>query len=106
MTSIGPATACGRICRWPNLSRARRPSDGFADRVDLFEGDRRLPHPTLVAVRNRPSVRSLVRLVRHRAVGATLGAPLPFDTDVVANQALLDTVFEYPIGVRHISVLD
>jgi hypothetical protein len=67
----------------------------IADAVALFEGERRLEPPRLVAVRvSLPSDRSF--LSYEDALAHVSGA-LPADTDLYWNQALLDVLFEYPI---------
>ncbi|HET9539466.1 MAG TPA: HupE/UreJ family protein, partial [Candidatus Limnocylindria bacterium] len=67
-----------------------------ADRIDLYEEDRRLPRPRLVAfVASLPSDTSFDDFDRART--HITGAPLPADTEVATAQVLLDVVFEYPI---------
>ena len=67
-----------------------------ADRIDVYEEDRRLPRPRLVAfVAALPSDTSFDDFDRART--HITGAPLPADTEVATAQVLLDVVFEYPI---------
>ena len=67
-----------------------------ADRIDLYENDRQLPRPRLVAfVASLPSDTSFDDFDRART--HITGARLPADTEVATAQVLLDVVFEYPI---------
>ena len=65
--------------------------------LELYEGDRKLPAPQLAAVRvSLPSDRSFATY--DAALAHVTGDPLPADTAIVWNQALLDVLFEYPIA--------
>ena len=64
--------------------------------VVVYEGNRPLGEPTLAAVRvSLPSDRSFVTF--ESALASVTGPPLPPDTTLYGNQALLDVLFEYPI---------
>jgi len=71
-------------------------SDWIGSRIDLYEGDRRLERPSLVAV-TAASNADLSFDSYERARAHTTGSPLAPDTQIALNQALLDTVLEYPI---------
>ena len=65
--------------------------------IELFEGDARLPAPTLVAARaSLPSDRSFVTY--DTALAHVTGPPLAPDVTLYWNQALLDVLLEYPIA--------
>ena len=67
-----------------------------ADRIDLYENDRRLPRPRLVAfVAALPSDTSFDGFDRARA--HVTGEPLPSDTEVATAQVLLDALYEFPL---------
>jgi hypothetical protein len=67
-----------------------------SDAIALYEGDNRLPKPTVVATRaSLPSDRSFASY--EEAYAHVSGATLPNETEVVWDQALLDVLFEYPI---------
>src|SRR3984893_550642 len=67
-----------------------------SDAIALYEGDNRLPKPTVVATRaSLPSDRSFASY--DEAYAHVTGATLPNETEVVWDQALLDVLFEYPI---------
>jgi hypothetical protein len=67
-----------------------------SDAIALYEGDNRLPKPTVVATRaSLPSDRSFASY--DEAYAHVSGATLPNETEVVWDQALLDVLFEYPI---------
>ncbi|MBV6522826.1 MAG: hypothetical protein MNPFHGCM_02976 [Gemmatimonadaceae bacterium] len=69
----------------------------LADYVQLFEESRRLDRPRIVAVRaSLPSERAFTSF--DAAVTNTVGPPLPAETDIPWQQALLDVVFEYQIA--------
>ena len=75
-----------------------------ADRIDLYENDRRLPRPRLVAfVAALPSDTSFDDFDRART--HITGAPLPADTEVATAQVLLDVLFEYPLAERAVAAL-
>lgn len=68
----------------------------ISDNIDLYEGDKPLGQPSIVAAR--------VSLESERffetygdAVAHINGTPLPTETDLYWNQGLLDVMFEYPI---------
>ena len=68
----------------------------LAGSIRVLEGPARLPEPALAAVRvSLPSDRSFVGY--DDALAHLGAAPLPPDTEIVWNQALLDALFEYPI---------
>jgi uncharacterized membrane-anchored protein YitT (DUF2179 family) len=67
-----------------------------SDAIELYEGDNRLPKPTVAATRaSLPSDRSFASY--DEAYAHVNGATLPNETEVVWDQALLDVLFEYPI---------
>jgi hypothetical protein len=69
----------------------------IADDLALYENDVRLPAPRIAATRvSLPSERSFVSY--DSAFANTTGAPLPDDTQIVWQQAMLDVVLEYPIS--------
>jgi hypothetical protein len=69
----------------------------LADDIAIYEGDRRLSPPRLVAARvSLPSDRSFVTF--ESAVAHLAGPPLAADTTLIWNQAMLDVLFEYPIA--------
>jgi HupE / UreJ protein len=71
-------------------------TEWIASRIDLYEEDRRLGRPELVAV--TPSLPSDTSFDSYdRALAHTTASTPPGDTDVVLSQALLDVVLEYPI---------
>ena len=64
--------------------------------IEVYEGDVKLPAPRLAAVRvSLPSDRSFATY--DGALAHVTGDPLPADTAIAWNQALLDVLFEYPI---------
>jgi hypothetical protein len=68
----------------------------LAKDIAVYEGDTPLGAPTLAGVRvSLPSDRSFVTF--ESALASVLGPPLPPDTTVFWNQALLDVLLEYPI---------
>src|SRR5580704_10654194 len=68
----------------------------ISDFIDLYEGDTRLPKPTVVAT--RIAVMSDRSFATYKEAMAHLtGAKLPSNTDVFWNQTLFDVLFEYPI---------
>ncbi len=68
----------------------------LAKDIAVYEGDALLGPPVLVAVRaSLPSDRSFATF--DGALAATAGPPLPPDTTLYWNQAMLDVLFEYPI---------
>ena len=71
-------------------------TDWIGSRIDLYEGDRRLGRPSLVAV-TAASNADLSFDSYERARTHTTGAPIPADSQIALNQALLDAVLEYPI---------
>jgi HupE / UreJ protein len=67
-----------------------------SDAIDLYEGDDELPKPRVAAVRvSLESDRSFASY--EQALANIQGPPLPADTNVYWNQAMLDVLFEYPI---------
>jgi hypothetical protein len=69
----------------------------LAKDITLFEGDTPLGAPRIVAVRaSLPSDRSFATY--DSALAGVTGPPLPPDTALVWNQALLDVLFEYAIA--------
>lgn len=68
----------------------------LADSVTLYEGDRRLPYPTIAAVMaSLPSDQSFDSY--DRALAHLTGPPLPDEADLVIAQGMLDVLLEYPI---------
>ena len=68
----------------------------LADAVTVYEDERRLGKPVLIAARvSLPSDRSFSAF--DSAAAHTLGPPLPGDTDLVWNQGSIDALFEYQI---------
>ena len=69
----------------------------IANFVDVYEGDTRLPKPTVIATRlaleNDKSFASYEQAYAH-----VTGPMLAPETNVVWNQTFLDVLFEYPIG--------
>lgn len=66
------------------------------DELQLYEDDRRLTDQQLRAVRvSLPSDRSFVSY--DQALSHVTGQPLPADTEIVWQQAMLDALFEYSI---------
>ena len=65
--------------------------------IELYDGDTRLPLPGIAGVRaSLPSDRSFDTY--ESALAHITGPPLPADTTLVWNQAVLDVAFEYPIA--------
>jgi hypothetical protein len=65
--------------------------------IDVYEGDTRLPRPTLVAVHpSLPSDRSFTSSY-DEALAHVTGPPLPDDTDLPWSSGVLDVFFEFPI---------
>ena len=68
----------------------------IANELQLFEDDVQLTGQELVAVRaSIPSDQSFATY--DRALAHLLGPPLPDDTEIFWQQAMLDALFEYPI---------
>lgn len=69
----------------------------IADYVELYEGDTRLDDEQIVATRvslpSDPSFGSYQDALAH-----VMGPPLPADTRLYWQQAMLDVLFEYPIA--------
>ena len=64
--------------------------------IAVYEGDTSLGTPAIAGVRVAlPSDRSFVTF--ESALAGVMGPPLPADTTLVWNQALLDVLLEYPI---------
>jgi hypothetical protein len=69
----------------------------IADGVELYENDRRLGAPRLIAARvSLPSDRSFGSY--EDAVAHVTGPPLSDATEIPWDQSLLDVLFEYPIA--------
>jgi HupE / UreJ protein len=101
-----PIAAMNEI-EWPttgvflDLSRAdaalrQGAADWIGSRIDLYEGDRRLERPSLVAV-TAASNADLSFDSYERARAHTTGPPPAADAQIALNQALLDAVLEYRI---------
>ena len=71
-------------------------TDWIGSRIDLYEEDRGLGRPLLVGV-TASSNADLSFDSYERARQHVTGPPLPGNTQIALNQALLDTVLEYPI---------
>jgi HupE/UreJ protein len=70
----------------------------IADALQLYENGAELPAPRIVATRvSLPSERSFVSY--DSALAHTTGPPLPYETEIMWKQAMLDVVLEYPIAV-------
>jgi hypothetical protein len=68
----------------------------ISDFIELYEGDTRLPKPTVAATRIAlMSDRSYATY--EEAVKHLTGPKLPSNTDVFWNQTMFDVLFEYPI---------
>ncbi len=68
----------------------------IADFVDVYENDRKLPYPTVAAV--RASLQSDASFASYeQALAHVTGPPLPPDTEFVWTQGFLDILLEYPI---------
>jgi hypothetical protein len=68
----------------------------LSDAIQIYEGDRRLPNPSVVETRvSLESDRSFTSY--EEALAHVKGAKIPVETDLYWNQALLDVLFEYPI---------
>ena len=66
------------------------------DELELYEEDRRLTDQRLASIRvSLPSDRSFASY--EAALDHMTGPPLPVDTQIVWQQAMLDALFEYPI---------
>lgn len=69
----------------------------IADYLELYEEHRKLPGAVLAAVRvSLPSDRSFENY--HAALAHVLGPPLPRETRLYWQQAMLDVLLEYPIA--------
>jgi hypothetical protein len=68
----------------------------LSEAIQIYEGDRRLPNPSVVETRvSLESDRSFTSY--EEALAHVKGAKIPVETDLYWNQALLDVLFEYPI---------
>jgi hypothetical protein len=68
----------------------------ISDAVAIYEDGERLGAPRLVETRvSLPSDRSFASY--EAALAHVTGQPLPDDTELIWNQAMLDALFEYPI---------
>lgn len=102
-----PVASTMNDVEWPvegvrlDLARADAPMqqaarDWVAGRVELREDDRVLEQAQVVAVRiSQPSDRSFASW--ETALAHVTAPPLPAGAEVVASQALLDVLVEYPI---------
>ena len=82
----------------PRADRSLRDAAALwiAKDIAMYEGDSPLGAPSLAGVRvSLPSDRSFVTF--ESALASVMGPPLPPDTTLYWNQALLDVLFEYPI---------
>jgi hypothetical protein len=71
--------------------------DWIADRIDVYEENRSLGRPRLAAV--RVSLPSDISFDSYdTALRGVMGSALPADTELARNQAMVDALFEYPIG--------
>src|SRR5262245_31828186 len=71
--------------------------DWIADRIEIYEDERPLGKPRLARV--RVSLPSDISFDAYdSALRTVLGPPLPNDTELVRNQAMVDALFEYPIA--------
>jgi len=69
----------------------------IANSLAIYEGQTRLPAPALVATQlSLPSDRSFISF--DAALSHVTGPPLPDDTVLPWNQALLDVLYDYPIS--------
>ena len=67
-----------------------------AEQVEMYEGDTRLPLPTVVRVRaSLPSDKSFASY--DEALAHVNARPLPDDIDLQWKEGMLDVLFEYPI---------
>jgi hypothetical protein len=68
----------------------------ISDFIDMYEGDTRLPKPSVAAARiSLMSDRSFATY--EDAIASVTGPPLASSTDVFWNQTMLDVLFTYPI---------
>jgi hypothetical protein len=68
----------------------------IADYIELYENEKRLPSPTIAAVRvSLPSDRAFDDY--ETALAHMQSPPLPPETEIYWAQGLLDVLFEYPI---------
>ncbi len=82
----------------PRADRALRDAIALwiANDITLYEGDAQLGPPAVTGVRvSLPSDRSFATF--DAALAGITGPPLPPDTTIYWNQALLDVLLEYPI---------
>src|SRR5262245_16445292 len=67
-----------------------------SEQVEMYEGDTRLPPPSVVEVRaSLPSDRSFASY--EGALAHVTGPRLPDDTELQWTEGMLDVLFEYPI---------
>jgi hypothetical protein len=88
----------GGLLDLPRADRSLRDAAALwiAKDIAVYEGDTPLGAPSLAGVRvSLPSDRSFVTFAS--ALASVRGPPLPPDTTLYWNQALLDVLFEYPI---------
>jgi len=68
----------------------------IADAIEIYEGDSRVPIGQVAAVRvSLPSDNAFASY--QEALAHIRGAPLPAETQIVRDQAMLDALFDYPI---------
>jgi hypothetical protein len=68
----------------------------ISDAIQLYEGDRRTPDPSIIETRvSLESDKSFASY--EEALAHVRGAKLPVETDIYWNQAILDVLLEYPI---------
>jgi hypothetical protein len=91
-----PTTGVFLDLRRADAALRQAAAEWIGSRIDLYEEDRRLARPSLVAAAASSnadlSFDSFERARQH-----AIGPPLPADTQIALNQALLDAVLEYPI---------
>ena len=89
----------GGVLDLPRAGNALRDAAALwlAKDIAMYEGDTPLGTPRIVAVRaSLPSDRSFATY--ESALAGVIGPPLPGDTALVWNQAMLDALLEYPIA--------
>ena len=69
----------------------------ISDNVELYENDSRIGDPQIIAVRVSLESERLYESY-DMALAHVTSARLPDETEIYWNQALLDVLFEYPIG--------
>jgi hypothetical protein len=71
-------------------------TEWIGSRIDLYEDDRRLDAPQLIAVTASPPSDTSFDSY-ERALAHVTAAPIPRGADIALSQALLDVVLDYPI---------